>query len=220
MVERIDLSRKQEQGTLETVKILNKKFCVGESPWKEKTLSDIKSLPNPIVLDFNGVLVNHHRPWVPNPKAENFLSSLVKLGTVFIVTNAYGDWDLRQQALGKFGLWHEGMVMMTFQNHNLIRQTPKEHKQRIQAIEDFIKLRNLSPANWDKDLGKRIAPLFMKTLDVPIIDDYSLATLNNPGMLGIKVQSFPLDPFDEDQGLPLEKALEIVERHYKSNKKL
>jgi hypothetical protein len=218
-------SYKQEQRfPLETVNLLNKKFSKGESPWKEDTLRELRSLRNPIVLDFNRVLVNQRRPWVANPEAKIFLNDLVNLGTVLVITNNFGDWDLRHRSLKGLNLWHKGMILMTLENCSLTRQTAEEKERRSKEIDTFMKLRNFPQSDWSYNKGKRVAPLFMKNYDIPIIDDdEDSVVLNNPGMLGIKVQDFTTDGkklIHGIKGISLEEALRIVKKHYNSPGKI
>jgi hypothetical protein len=66
---------------------------------------------------------------------------------------------------------------------------------------------------------KRVAPLFHKPFNIPIIDDSRFSTDGNPGMLGIQVKTWepghdePNDWHNKD--LPsLAEAVEIVQNHY------
>lgn len=210
-----------EQQHIETAKRLNEKFRVGGSVWNAETLGEIRSLPRPIAVDFNGVLVNQHRPYMSNPQASAFLQGLIKLGTVLIVTNnGIVCWEEKKKVLEEFGLWHNGMVMIDGRNR-LFDITSEADVQRTKSYQEFLSLRkfplsaDFDPNDLKTNFPKRLGHLFMEPYDVPIIDDEELNTADNPGMLGIKVQDFP-GYFEK--GVSLKTALEIVGEHYKNIK--
>ena len=201
-----------EQERLKTAGSLNDYFRGGGSVWEDDSLRLIRNLPRPIVIGFNGVLVNTRRPWVANPEARGAIEKLIKSGSVFVVTTASGDWDLRRQALEDFGLWHPSMVLLTREN------LTSRIDARKAAISDYLSFSNqeLTKAEqtsmmvWEKHL----AAVFKKPYLIPIIDDDAFNTSNNPGMLGIQVKTFGGGNLSAEPLPSLQDAAEMARKHY------
>src|SRR5574337_473259 len=103
---------------LDTTQKLNNQLSLGAFLWDTKWLNVLRTLPRPILTDFNGVLVNSKRPWVVNPQAAEAVNRLVNTGTLIVVTSASADWELRKNALEDFGLWYPGMVLITEESYS------------------------------------------------------------------------------------------------------
>ncbi len=201
-----------EQERLKTAGSLNDYFRSGGSVWEDYSLGLIRNLPRPIVIDFNGVLVNTRRPWIANPQARGAIEKLVKGGSVLIVTNASGDWDLRRQALEDFGLWHPSMVLLTRKNLS------SRIDAREAAVSDYLSFSNQEFTKAEQTLilvwEKHLAAVFKKPYFIPIIDDDKFNTSNNLGMLGIQVKTFGRENLSTDPLPSLQDAAEMVRKHY------
>ncbi len=94
--------------------------------------------------------------------------------------------------------------------------TDKIVEEYLQLIQNIGKQFNKNDFLDAVPARKRIAPLFAKPFDIPIVDDSRYATENNPGMLGIRVK--PFDPKGvlgkRTSGYSLSEALQIVRNHY------
>lgn len=167
---------------------LNQRMRSGISLYSPECISLAKNFEHPIVIDFNNVLVNSGRPWVPNPEAIPAIQQLTQIGTVFVATTAWRDWELRQKALEGFGLWRDGMVLVTGET---MITWEKLETDLIKEIEGRLN-RPLSKGERSHvSFGRKLlSPVFGKSFDVPIIDDNPDITMNNPGMLGLLVRAF------------------------------
>lgn len=200
------LSRAQERAaTIENANCLNERFSRSAFAWNDEQLDLIRSLPNPILIDFNNVVVNTGRPWVPNPEAKKALRALTKTGTVFVMTDGERDWNLRQQALENFGLWHPGMVLLVGDNTVIRWQAsamgPIEGGKKGAAVEaaarDYLQFSQTFNRVFNEDellpkpfMGQTLAPLFKRPYDIPIITVRSLDQHDGAGMHVIPVRAF------------------------------
>jgi len=160
-----------------------------------EVLDKIRKYPKPIVLDFNNVLANNSTPLEVNPHARNLLDSLSDVGNVFIVTTARS-WEAVHKFLEENKLWKKDIVLMTMPNWDFMTQSNEDSPKGKSLRKEYIeKVNNLGKSVDEKDLIapsglKRIAPLFNKSWEIPIIDDATYACIDNPGMHGILVKSF------------------------------
>ncbi len=184
----------------------------------------IRKFPRPIVVDFNNVLANNKTPLQVNPDARKFLRSLRKLGNIFIITTARR-WDAIHEFLEKNKLWKPDTVLMTAGTWSFITQHEEDSPATKTLREEYLE--GVKDLGWnitveelvDPPAAKRVAPIFNKPWEVPIIDDMTMATTNNPGMLGINVKAWEPNP---DEGLQrsnenkhsLEEAVKIVRCHF------
>ena len=174
-----------------------------------EVLEDIRSFSRPIAVDFNNVLASNMDPIVINPEAPAFLAHLRKIGDVFIVTTAQ-DWQAVHKILRGGEAWSSGQVLMTLPNWRFITQFEDYNPKGVETRKSYLDLAR--SIGWDikeQDLVtppgyKPIAPIFAKPWAIPLVDDSGLATHNNPGVLGICVQSFePLRTWHESYQLML-----------------
>ncbi len=213
-----------------TIAELNGYFEKRGFAWDKKALELLRTIPKPIVVDLNNVLINNDGPKVPNPEAKELLDRLRKVGTVVICTDATAR-DRIQKYLTDFGLWQDDIVLMAQQNY-LIAGGEHDYKQKediiAQVVADFVDYSLEHEREFNDDdfepfdiaSGKRIAPIFKKLFDVPIIDDKGQNTQNNPGMIGFQSWIFePTDPeletHGKENGLPLTEIAKRVEEYYK-----
>src|SRR3989344_9613249 len=189
-------------------------------------IDSIRRFPKPIAVDFNNVLANNESPLQLNPEAPRFLKELRKIGNVFIVTSASG-WETLHTFMKENRLWSEDIVLLTSGIWGFLTDWDKNSREGKILRKEF--LQTAKAAGWkvtSEDLlsppgGKRVAPLFNKPFLVPIIDDLTMATEKNPGMLGINVKTWEPNPepwvikFNEDK-ITLKEAVEIVKDHYRA----
>lgn len=185
----------------------------------------IRALPRPICVDLNNVLLNNSYPLTVNPEAHRALNTLRSVGNVCIVTT-WDAWHDAHDALQKFHLWHENIILMTYPTWQFMHELHNAQKDKL--VNDYIRFMSalevdLSPEDFIGAPGsKHMAPLFKKPFQVPIIDDFIMATRYNPGMLGICVKIFePYDEFIERDNtnpvrVSLRDAADIVREHYSS----
>jgi hypothetical protein len=211
--------KKGESYPLARAKRLNANFERGQSVFKKENLWLVRSIENPILVDFNNTLVNEGRPWALNPEASETIDILRQYGTVIVVTTNTTDWDLRQQALEKFAVWHPDMILLTAKNY--FPSNPREIARSRESIKDYIwfnKLvgREFSSRDFTPFLhAKKISPIFMKPFNVPLIDDLEENTRNNPGIFGLRVRAWCQN--DCDPNLLTLKQAAIVTAHYYSS---
>lgn len=207
-----DVPQNEDQERIATTSWLNERFKAGASVWQDEILIRTRGLEKPIVVDLNETLVSSFMPYVVNPDANEALNLARKVGNVVIVCSGL-DWELQQEELERLNLWHDDVVLMTANNyvppemdssHSLNGdvvmdghwrfpdETPAYDKAVAEFIE-FAKIRDLSCSEGDfRELAlyKRVSPIFLKPYDIPIIDDYFLATRDNPGMKGFSVNNW------------------------------
>ncbi len=217
---------------VERARDLNAAFARGESVWTPPLLSIMSVVKNPIVVDFNGVLVNNSEPLVPNPKARSALEALRTVGTIAVVTVAGSHRAIRQE-LEADDLWYPEMILMTREVYTLVGNNGEDIStiDLAREREKEFKLRGGNGSVQEKqkilsrmDVAKRIAPIFMSALEVPILDDTVIATYDNPGMLGIYLETFDGAAHDASgdksattvRGVCLQKAVEMVMNHYQA----
>lgn len=169
---------------------LNLRFAGGDSAYEE--LDRIRSIPFPIVVDFNGVLVTERTPNTPykaNPQAEHALQQLRQTGTVFVVSSAY-DWYEVHDTLRDNGLLHPDMIIMACPNYEFLTDwAPCEEGEEV--IEEYARMVDVPADDFMNPAArKNLAPLFGKPFEVPILDDYDMAVENNPMMYGLLIQSY------------------------------
>lgn len=217
--------KETECGPLEEeVAYLNMKFKNGASA--HEVLDQIRRFERPIAVDFNNVLADNLEPLEMNPDAPAFIEELRKIGNIFIVTSAT-DWNSVQEFLEKNGLWYPDMVLMTYQNYEFTTREQASNLDGIKIREEFAdhaQANNMGIAIDDLNSflsGKRVAPIFMKPFLIPLVDDSSINTEFNPGMLGIRVKNFSpkhgrLTERSNADRLSLSEAAEIIRAYYSS----
>lgn len=228
VIDQLEDAMTRERGPLDEVaNHINAKFRQGGNA--SQVIDEIRRFPKPIVVDFNNVLANNIGEIVINPEAAKFIDELRTIGDIFIVTTAV-PWKGVHSLLKKGGLWHRGMVLMTYPSYQFLTdrggRQPAAVKLRTE-FKDFAKQHDIPCKDLGLDGGapstKRVAPLFKKPFLVPIIDDTNSATIDNPGMLGIGVKEWEpiLDEHhrawrdEHNEGRPtLEDAVKIVREHY------
>src|SRR6266404_4336615 len=179
---------------------INEKFKNGGEAWE--VLLDIRKFPKPIVVDFNNVIANNREPFIVNPEARSFIDKLSEIGNIFIATIG-GDWNFVHEFLNEHELWKPGMVIMVAQNFDFLtyneNHMPWLSEKATELRKEFTEKSKDIGRDFEKYAlegargSKRIAPIFDKTFDIPILDDAENATRENPGMLGICVKAFDPD---------------------------
>lgn len=191
-----------------------------------EVLDDMRRFPKPIAVDFNCVIADYAGAEL-NPEAPGFLQALQEVGTVFIVTSASTKhWATIHTFLREAGIWNSQMVLMTAESYEFISSWHEEDPHAIALRNEFRTMAEQIGMEYvERELvsspsDKRVAPIFMKPFEVPIIDDYVGATLmDNPGMLGLYVRPF-LGTDEEYKGrhgqdrISLAEAVEKVRDHY------
>lgn len=218
-------SERDQERAYEVYNRLNFHFEEHGFVYDEEILPLIRSLPRPIVVDFNGLFCNNQLPLTVNPEAGQVLGLLREIGNVVIVTTA-SDWGKVHGFLQDNGLWFDDMVLMTQQNY--YNESAASVWDEIADYLHFIKTQNpsfvyrFSHFMTGSPSDKRIAPVFMKPFPVPILDDNPIAIFNNPGMKGIPVKSFVVDPekeweavFVSEEGMSFLQAVEQVREFYR-----
>ncbi|MBU1033698.1 hypothetical protein KKI22_01980 [Patescibacteria group bacterium] len=193
----------------------------------------LRQLPNPILVDFNNVLVNNLIPFIPNPDALVPFQELKKIGTVIVLTTA-GDWESVHELLQKFGYWSNDVILIASPSYKeLIQEFPFSQKV-LRLQKEFMNLAKKhqlfnhsqmeSAENLESDYfwrcavaDKRVAYAFMKPYLIPLIDDSKHATKRNPGILGINVTPWEGEYSRLGDTTKLSDALEIVRKHYELN---
>lgn len=204
------------------VKLLNSEFRKNTPAYE--VLDTIRKFPRPILVDFNDVLTNNKEPLQLNPDAPEFLQHLEELGNVFILTTA-PDWEGIQQFMEESGIWTPNIVLMNAPSWFFITQQKENLPEGKTLRTEYLEtVRHLGWDIAEEDLidsrtSKRVAPIFNKPWKIPIIDDASLATENNPGILGIQVKVWGADlptwlQENSQDKHSLTKAVEIVRQHY------
>ncbi len=194
----------------------------------------LRQLPNPILVDFNNVLVNNEIPFIPNPDALAPFQELKKIGTVIVLTTA-DDWEAVYALLQKFGYWSDDVILIASPSYEeLMKKFPQSQKV-LQLQREFVNLAKQHQlfnhpqmeyaADPDSEYfwrcavaDKRVAYAFMKPYLIPLIDDRRATTENNPGILGIKVTAWEGEYFRFEDPTKLSDALEVVRKHYAESK--
>ncbi|HSX39990.1 MAG TPA: hypothetical protein VLF68_00045 [Candidatus Saccharimonadales bacterium] len=213
---------------------LNGLFEQGVSAYSPDAQALLREIEHPIVIDLNGVLIsdqnNDEGEKYPHPQAFNTLQKLSALGTVFLCTISARPWDEQKDRFGEWGLWNKDIVLMTPPNwqpphfgfrekreHPIITSYIEQMQQqgRDYQADDFL--------NPGINTFKRIAPLFGRSFDVPIIDDASGNTITNPGMKGFLVTPFGASKSWTENALrygskPIEEIIEQVVDYYQNLK--
>lgn len=185
--------RDREPSLEKTAAYINGRFRKGQPAHRLK--EEIRKFPQPIIVDFNGVLVDNLDPLEVNPLAASFIQELKDLGTIFLMTTAQ-DWDSVHSFLTGNSLWYPGMILMTQPNWSFLTDREPGSKEGQQMRDQFVSTSSglgqpttneylLAPPAY-----KRVAPLFNKPWLVPLIDDSLIATKGNPGILGISVEEW------------------------------
>lgn len=188
----------------------------------------LRQLPNPILVDFNNVLVNNGDTIIPNPDALAPFQELKKIGTVIIITTS-DSWEAVHALLQKFGYWSDDVILIASPSYEeLMKKFPQSQKVlRLQRdFMDLAKQHQLfnhpqmeyldieSDYLWRGAVAdKKVAYTFMKPYLIPLIDNSRAATENNPGILGIKVTSWE-GRYQFEDPTTLSDALELVKKHY------
>lgn len=148
----------------EAIKVLNAKL--GENKLAVRLNEQISRCPNPLVLDFNGVLVSDKLPVILNPETERSLEYLLQHGiTPFIITLA-NDRNLIECLLSD--------VISDFSSKVVI------------MTKDTWGPVPTHPPLW----FKQVRHLFPDGPDIAIIENDRAAAYNNPGMRGFFVKTF------------------------------
>lgn len=185
-------------------------------------VDQLRRFPRPIAVDFNNVIANNAPPLQLNPDAPEFLTQLREVGNVFIVTAA-DSWVHVQRFFIEHKLWTQDMVLMTYPSYMFLNEYGGYRTEAKNLRAEFNEMaRNVYGKEFSEDdlaRSKRIAPLFCKPWEIPIIDDSYFSTEHNPGMLGIQVKTWEPGQYEPEdrynKGLPsLPKAVEIVREHY------
>lgn len=191
----------EREALLATTSHLNEHFSLGGSVYEPEILQLMRTLPRPIVVDFNGVLFDNEEPLTPNPEASAALARLREMGTVVIATGAR-DWEGISTLLKTHQLWHDDMVLMCVDNYGYmheqggVRVEPETTELARKTFDEYITLakeRGIDYSRADFEWPpayKRLAPVFQRSFPIPIIDDWAVATNDNPGMNGILVREF------------------------------
>lgn len=195
---------------------LNRQFEQGRSALE--VIDKLRLLSKPVLIDFNNVLVNNKKPLVVNPEASVFMDTVNLIGDPVVVTTAT-DWKGISETLRQFGLWSEKMILMSGNVWELMA-SPEDDPGVEGLIRDYF--RDTSRELVDRYLHnsplaqKRIAPLFGKKFDIPLIDDAHIATVNNPGILGLRVRYFePGEAPISAEVLTILQAAEQAKQYYK-----
>lgn len=200
----------------EAAKCLNRCFEYGDSALDHTRM--LSRFPKPILLDFNNVLANNYTPLILNPHAHEFFNNLNQMGNVVILTSASG-WTEVNKFLVENNLWNEKNILMTLPTWQFAFDYTK-NPQADALCNKYIELRNNPAISKEvfknENYGKKVAPLFMKNHDIPLVDDYWINTDDNPGIEGIRVEPFEPDEFPNYTGETLSQALEKVDNFYKS----
>ena len=172
---------------------LNSEFREGHSVYTRENLKLIRSIPNPIVVGFEGIFVSDEEPWNANPYASEFLGKLKEAGTVIVVPSGQDGWQTYQAALERQFLWDDDVILMTPTNYVQTEENIEVMKAETSNYIGQIHMekgRQYSQTDFTQPEDyKRLGPVFKK-VNTPIIDSTSSATENNPGMIGITVTTF------------------------------
>lgn len=210
---------------------LNRHFSHNGPAWQ--VLDDLRLFPRPIGVDFNNVIAdNTFLPMQLNPDAPEFLRQLRIIGNVFIVTAA-NNWKYLHDFMTAHEIWTPDIVLMTCPTYRFLSDQERNDPNGKRLREEYFSFANtlgfdckyeelLSPPEY-----KRIAPLFKKPWEIPLIDNKKAATTDNPGILGILVQEWKSEAFlggniayrkllnDENRGKStLTHAVETVRQYY------
>lgn len=221
---------------------LNEAFKQGRSITEVAEL--LQQIHNPILLDFNNVLVNNEQPITPNPDALAPFQELKKVGTVIVLTTAT-NWEEVQKLLQEFGYWSDDLILINSPSYaNLIDMCDEDlfDPETAKLITEYMALAQQHqlfshPQMEGRDTeseflwmgsaaDKKVAFAFMKPYLIPLIDDLTCATTGNPGILGIQVTPWyaPSDSMfspwllaHPENQVKLSDALEVVKNHYKQS---
>lgn len=188
-------------------------------------LRDIRRFPRPIAVDFNNVIANNSAPLELNPDAPGFLQDLRQIGNIFIATSS-PDWVDMQRFLKKHNLWSNDTVLMTKPTYAFIHPRSNDPG-AVRLRREFLNMAHGLGWNYTEDDLRRpdskvLAPIFAKPFLVPLIDDLKYETENNPGILGITVQTWEGEAqqagfINYNRNLPtLSDAVNLVRNHYAS----
>lgn len=202
---------KKRAGTLDF------RFQTGASLYEEPTLSEVRSLPRPICVGLESLIMAHKtkvgagypgaNDLVLNPEASKPLKALSQIGTLFIVamgmTLSYEQYNEAVKVLTEAQIWHSGMVLFSISNYNRgldqslndphSPASAYENDRRSTIVREYIafhKTRGNAFKLRDFDWHLCLAPVFKRPYEVPFIrGDYG-RTNANPGMLTIPVKMF------------------------------
>ena len=99
----------------------------------------LRQLPNPILVDFNNVLINNEIPFIPNPDALAPFQELKKLGTVIVLTTA-DDWEAVHALLQKFGYWSNDIILITSPSYEELMKNFPFSQKVSQLQREFVNL--------------------------------------------------------------------------------
>lgn len=188
-------------------------------------LDQLRKFPRPIMVDFNNVIANNESPLQLNPDAPKFLEDLREIGSVIIITHA-SYWTGLQGFMVANGIWHPGMVLMTWPTYEFLGNRDEYTDENRKLREDFNQMASQAFGKEFDEFeleaaasGKKVAMLFNKPWEIPIIDDTLTPTTNNPGMRGVQVQCWEPNPTKStvarNKSLPsLPEATKTVRDHY------
>ncbi len=201
----------EQESFVELAKGLNKQFRQGASAWD--LVADIRAFPRPILVDVESTLVVLNTPGqyqAANLNARKVVQELRSIGNIFFVSN-HPDFQTLEEELEANGLLYPDTILMARDNWSPQDNSGNYLPKAEGAIEEYVFSRYGIGAREDflKPL-KRVAPLFRKHFDVPLIDDMVEFTDDNPGILGLRVK--PIDR--KEEGLDLMEAVEKIRQFY------
>lgn len=212
---------------------LNEAFRNGKAMSEMTNL--LQKLEKPILVDFNDVLANNSRPIVGNPEALAPFQKLKKIGTPVIITTAKG-WAGIKQILEEYAFWSDDVVLITRENYSddlewseFSSEENKKIRRDFEVIAeengffDKPRMDGITPGSnyiWSgATADKRVAPFFMKTFLIPLLDDFHGASVGNLGILPITVTPWDYDKLQRGQepsthGTAFSDAVDQVEAYY------
>ncbi len=185
--------------------LLNEAFQKGDSAFQHIDL--LRGIEFPILVDFNGVLVDNQDVPALNPEAPEFLEHLKQLGDVVIVTVGQ-DWQGIYNRLQELGIGDD-VILITKNNFycnndhldileldhdidpsvfwNEFAESPALSSEERELITRY----NGNPVSMaDAASSKRVGVLFNKPYRIPIVDDSSRPGDCNPGIDLLRVQEY------------------------------
>lgn len=186
-------------------------------------LDYIRELPYPIIMDVEGTLISHRslKGSAVKPEAQDALRTLASAGSIFFVSKCrYRDWLNRE--LMQHGLFQTGAVLMA--EENWVINSSGKQTSAYPEIEKFARRLGMLTETallYYMVQNKRLAPLFMRTYDVPLIDDDNHVTRENLGLRVYRVDHLIYDPekqkplVESNKGvISLTEAAADIERYY------
>lgn len=206
-----ELSLQDREALRSTASWLNAELEGGACVWRFNIINAIRQFPNPIIFDLDDTLVYRDLSGEKvNPQAQEALERAEKVGSIFIVTNGL----ISVAGLKQLGLWRNGLVLINRKNYASSPWEDTPFLATAVAQTYIAKQQSLGIQYRENDFDfkdsakKHLAPLFMKSYQIPLVDNSFSATLRNPGIWGLTLHDQQF--YEYQQEVARETGVEVI----------